>query len=202
MTYGLNVTVAPTEEPIALAEAKSHCGVTSGDTHHDTHLTNDIIAARAHIEAVTNRAIITQTRELILNHFPTGSDPIYIPFVPVQSVSSIYYIDTDGNSTLWASANYSVSTTREPGEIHRAWNESWPSIRSVVDAITITYVAGYGAQAAVPYHLRAAVLLLVKHWFDNRSAVEAGTMKQVPLAVGALLDGLSVGDEFTTYGLS
>lgn len=48
----------------------------------------------------------------------------------------------------------------------------------------MTYVAG---EAAAPAAIKAAILLLVRHWFDNPSAVVVGVIAQeMPLAVQAL----------------
>jgi len=201
MTYGVSVTTDPIEEPIGLAEAKSYCQIAQSITAHDQDLVRSIRAARQFIEATTHRSIITQTRELTIDRFPHGRNYILLPFTPLKSITSIFYIDTEGVSTEWASDKFDVSTSRQPGEVRRAWDENWPTVRPVVDAVTITYVAGYGATSDVPHNLRAAMLLLIEHWFVNRSAVVTGTIATtIPLAVDALLSGLSVGDEFLTYG--
>ena len=44
------------------------------------------------------------------------------------------------------------------------------------------------AAASVPAAIKAAILLLIRHWFDNPSAVQVGQPVQaMPFAVDALL---------------
>jgi uncharacterized phiE125 gp8 family phage protein len=55
--------------------------------------------------------------------------------------------------------------------------------------VKVTWVAGYGATAdAVPPSIRSALLMLVAHLYDNRSAANAGNItSELPFTVAALL---------------
>ncbi len=68
--------------------------------------------------------------------------------------------------------------------------------------ITVRFVCGYlatTAATAVPESLKAAMLLLVGEWFEQRSASPT-TMNS--RAYDALIDKWRTGDEFHTYGRS
>jgi len=179
----------PALEPISLAEAKAHLRVDLADD--DSYLSALIQAARATIEAWEWRSHITQIWELRLDAFPTGSAPIYCPRPPLQSVTSpIEYIDADGLTQSLLAPSYQVDAKSEPGRIKPAYGLVWPSTRpTIVNAVTVTYIAGYGATAAsVPARTRHAIKLLLGLWYEQRVPVVTGTISTViPDTIEALL---------------
>jgi len=184
MMTRLTLSSAPAAEPVSTAEAKTHMRVeTSAD---DTYIATLVVAARRYCEAVQKRAFITQTWKLYLDRFPSV---IRIPKPPLQSVSSIAYLDTNGDSQTLSSSIYTVDTDSEPGIVYEAYNQQWPSTRDVEKAITVTFIAGYGdASTDVPAEVKHAIKLLVAHWYEHREAVADGvTPADVPLTVKSLL---------------
>ena len=77
----------------------------------------------------------------------------------------------------------------KPARLVRRTGVHWTPPGRIANGIEINIAAGYGNGAAnVPETIRRAILLLVAHWFENRAAVEVGTvLRQTPLAVLALL---------------
>jgi uncharacterized phiE125 gp8 family phage protein len=118
-------------------------------------------------------------------------------------VTSIYYIDPDGNSTLWSSTNYVLVKNVEPARIVLAYNCTWPATRYQAQAVTIVYVSGYGASAsAVPQRCIHALKLLIRHWFENRSPVNIGNIvNDVPQSFNDLCEAARVPDDFLSYGI-
>jgi uncharacterized phiE125 gp8 family phage protein len=200
--YGLAVTTAPAIEPITTANAKVHCEIVAADTTHDGYIDMLVQAAREQYELRTNRALINRTLTLKIDSFPTGNDPIYLPWSPLSSVTSITYVDADGATQTWASSNYVVLSTREPGQVVLAYDKQWPAVRYQPQAITIVYVAGYGSAASsVPMRAIHAIKLMVRHWFENRSTVNVGNIvNEVPQAYEALVESARVADDFLSYG--
>lgn len=187
------VIAAPTEEPVTLAEAKKQVEVPSAVAAHDDHLISLIVAAREQLEKDTRRALITQTLELRLHEWPC-TEYVELPKPPLASVTSVTYIDTNGVSQTWDSANYVVDVGYEPGRLYQAYSVSRPSVRCGPGAIKIRYVAGYGDADSVPQRAKQAILLLVGHWFLRREAVIVGTIsKEIEHAYGALVNGLAYG---------
>ena len=136
---------SPTFEPVTLTEAKGQLR-RDDITIDDALITSLIIAARAHIEDVTNRAICTQIFELVLDEWPCG-DVITIPRSPLQSVTSLKYTDSSGTQATWATTNYIVDTDSKPGRVCLAYGVSWPSSTlRPANAIRIRFVAGYGSE--------------------------------------------------------
>lgn len=178
---------APAVEPVTLAEAKLHLRVDSNDE--DVHIAGLITAAREQAESNTRRALITQTWRLTLDAFP---GIIELPRPRLQAVTSVQYVDTGGvMQTLDASA-YQVAGTSEPARILPAYGRNWPATRHQLEAVSITYTAGYGnAGADVPASIRQWMLLYIGALYENREAFRAaervGGVASLPTP---FLDGL------------
>lgn len=180
------LSTAPVVEPVTTTELKAHLRVDGTDE--DTLIASLGVAARQHVEEETRRALVTQTWVLKLDEFPgSGDAEIRLPRPPLQSVTSVQYVDGNGDTQTWSSSLYVVDTADTPGNISLAYGESWPSTRAQKNAVTITYVAGYGAASTVPDALKAAIKLLVGHYYVNREEAVTGTVVARLGAVDALL---------------
>lgn len=188
---GLNhaLVTGPAAEPVTTSEAKLH--LREDGTAQDTVVAALVTAAREAVEQRLGRALISQTWRLKMDAFPASSlEAIRLPLAPLASVSSIAYVDGAGATQTWASSNYVVSTGTLPGEVRLAYDAaSWPVTRDQPEAVTVTYVAGYGASAsAVPGPIKQAILLLVGHYYENRESVVTGTIaSDLPQTVEWLL---------------
>jgi uncharacterized phiE125 gp8 family phage protein len=184
----VRVTLEPQSEPVTLDEAKSQCRLQSGED--DALVESLIIAARRQVEKWEWRSHVTQTVTLKLDRFPCG--PIYLPRPPLQSVTSIVYVDSNGDAQTLAPSAYTVDSHSEPGRIVPAYGEVWPVTQAVPNAVTVVYIAGYGGAAQVPAETRAAIRLLVGHLHENREAVVESArgdgLQEIPLGVDALLN--------------
>lgn len=148
----------------------------------DSLLTTLITVARERVEYVTRRALITQTWDFFFDSW----QEFVLPLPVLQSVTSITYTDVDGASTVWAGTEYTVDTTTYKGRVCLGYGKSYPSVSlHPVTPIAIRAVVGYGL--AVPASIKAAMLLLVGHWYENREATTALDLKYVPMGVDALL---------------
>ena len=179
-------TVAPTVEPITLAEAKLH--LKQDAVEDDALISSLIVAARRHCESRLGQQLVTATYRLTLDCPPCGCE-LELPVPPLQSVTSFQYIDIAGATQTWDSSKYLVDTSRMPGRVYPAWNVPWPNTRGDHNCYTITFVAGYGDAAAVPDTIKAAIKLLVGHWYEHREAASEVSITSIPLAVDSLLAG-------------
>jgi len=176
-------------EVITLAEAKAHLRIPGGVTDDDAYISSLITAAREYAEGYTKRSIGTQTCVYTLDSFPSVID---LPRCPVQSVTSVEYIDEDGATQSVASfqtdLNGSVTAKVKP-----AYDASWPDTRAVLGAVTVTYQAGYGAAGdspdTVPLSIKQALLILVGSFYENReNEIVGAAVSEVPFSVKCLLD--------------
>ena len=170
--------------PVTLQEAKDHLRVDHADE--DALIESLIMAAVDSVEGYTRRAIVTR---LVDVYFDAFSALMEMPLSPLKSVESITYIDADGITQTLADTEYNVYTSRTPGAIGPAYGKTWPSVQCQKDAITVRIQAGYGdAWNTVPPAVRAAILLMIGHLYENREAVIVGqAVNTLPLAVDALL---------------
>ena len=180
----INRATDASSEPVTVAEAKAHLRVETTDD--DTYITTLIKIARKHIEDICGISMISQTWDLWLNHFP---NEIKIPRPPLISVTSITYTDTDGDSQTLATGVYTVDSDSDPGRIYEAYDQSFPSVRSIPKAIKVRFVSGFSATATgVDEDLKHAMLLLIGQWFENREPVVVGTIAaEIPMTVKSLL---------------
>jgi uncharacterized phiE125 gp8 family phage protein len=189
--YALNQSTAPTSHPITLDEARLYCRVT--DDIEDSQIEGYIAGAVRLVEEFTSRQLMTATWDLYCDRFPSGAEPIWLPRSPVQSVTSITYLDSDGVSQTWTSSNYRVDVYSEPARINLEYQIAYPAVRYVNNAIRIRFAAGYTTAALVPAGLKNALLMLIEAMYVRKDDVFSETVQNV-------LMPFVVGDEFTCYG--
>lgn len=180
----LTRTADAATEPVTLVEAKAHLRVTGIDD--DTLIGTLITTARQFVENFTNRALITQTWEWRLDRFYPWT--LIVPMAPLASVTSIQYVDGNGDTQTLALTEYTVDAKSDPARITPAYGKSWPATRYHINAVTITFTAGYGTASAVPSPIKQALLLVLAEMYERREAAIAGApIIEIPLGVKALL---------------
>lgn len=179
---------AATEYSVSLDDAKAHCRVDfDGD---DAYILSLIKVAELMVEKLTWRKLVTSTWKTYYDCFPSV---IELPFGNIQSVSSIEYVDDDGAAQTLSSSLYQTDLVRAPARIKPAYNEDWPSTRDQMNAVSVEYVAGYGAASAVPEALKHAALLLIGHYYENREQVVLGVVpNEVQFTFNALIEPYSL----------
>lgn len=183
----LTMITAPTEEPVSLPEIEGHLRITSEDEK--LTVAGYAMAARQLAEMMSHRALITQTLELALESWPT-CDRIQLPRPPLQAVTWVKYVDSNGVTQTMAADDYLVDTASQPGQVIVGYGKSWPSATlRPGPAITVRYTAGYGTASQVPAIYKQAVLLMIGHFYENREEVTPGNVRlqQAPLAARLLL---------------
>ena len=167
----LKRTVAPTIEPVTVSEQKLHSRMGTDAAEEDSKVANYLAASREMVEVDCRVALCTQTWTLQFDQFPV--DVIEVPIWPLQGISSISYVDTNGATQTWSSSNYIVNTANKPGRITLAYGMSWPVARYQENAITVTFVAGFGAASDVPQIYKQAIRLLAGECVISGEAVGA-----------------------------
>lgn len=178
---------APAEEPISLAEAKLHLRVDGTDE--DTRISTLIVAARERCEHETGRRMITQTREMVLDAFPSSSEAIKLhsDCVMAQSIASVEYLNAAGSWVAFGSSNYALDARSLPGYVFLAVGSAWPTPVDSANAVRLRIVCGYGAASAVPQSLKQWMLLHIGANYRNREAFGAKAADELP---GRFVDGL------------
>lgn len=183
---GLSIVTAPTAEPVTLAETKDHLRVVIAED--DGLIAGYILAARRFVEGQIHRAIVSRVYDYTIDYeWPydeCGMPRIVLPNPPLQAVVSVTYVDGNGATQTLAANQYTVLTDRTKGEIVPAYGVTWPTVRGVVNAITVRFAAGYTDLASpavtgvgVPDELRTAIMLQAEIIYDRnpqqRDSLEA-----------------------------
>lgn len=189
---GLQLTTPPAAEPITLAEAKAHLRIESTFTDDDTLVTSLITAARQMAERAKGCGFIDHTWTMTLPGFPHWWEPsIRLPRGPVQSISSVTYLDQAGVAQTLSPSVYVLEQSESESRISLAYNQCWPIPACQANAVTIVFVVGYGADAtavaAVAENARRAILLLIGDLYRNRESQVIGASVAENPAAQALL---------------
>lgn len=150
---------------VSLPEAKAHLR-TSG-TAQDPMIQDLIQAATEQLERDTNRAIIAGSWKQTQDCFPESGLAIPLYLDHVTSITSIYYLDDDGVSTLLDPANYEYDSGRNAITCLDDDN-GWPETLATTsgrDTVTITFAAGAADSGCVPRLAKQAILLEVGRWY-------------------------------------
>jgi uncharacterized phiE125 gp8 family phage protein len=172
----LTLVVPPADEPLELAFVRDdHLRVSNG-TAEDAYISRLITTTRRAGEKVTRRAWYgPQTWEQAMDRFPCGA--IYVQRPPLIAVASITYLDADGAEQTLAPADYKVSNAGWENRYSRimpAYGKVWPTARCEMDAVVVTFTAGYvnaasPTEAAVPDELTHGQLLMIGELYKQRS---------------------------------
>ncbi len=129
----LTRTLDAASEAISLLDVKNQLRIASSTADHDSF--RDFISAIRHrTETFLQKTLITSTWELKIDAF---CPVIQLPMPPIQSVTTISYVDTDG-----ATQTFTDFQVDAAGRLAPAFSFNWPSTRWQFDAVTITYIAG------------------------------------------------------------
>ena len=158
----LIVSSAPSSEPVTLAETKLYIRVDHNEL--DAAITEMIVAARAAAETFSGKQFLDATYVYKVNGFPHSAlvdSRLLLPRTPVDSVSSVTYLDTNGDSQTLATSVYEVDTSSLPGRIRLKVDQTWPNTQLHPEVVTITFVAGYGTASDVPGAIKLAIKMIV-----------------------------------------
>lgn len=191
----------PTFLAVDVDEAKAQMRVDHNDD--DLLITSLVRSATIHVEDNTGRQFNPTTYRLTRDRFPTEERAVIeLAACPVVSVTSVKYLDGNGNLQTLDPSAYEVDTDSEPGRIVPAYGTNWPIARFTINAVRVEFVAGYSAadateqaqHAAIPENARRLILLIATHWYENPAAVLTGTIsKEIELAYQSLLWDLKWG---------
>jgi hypothetical protein len=216
VAYSLTVKTAPTIEPVTLDEMKLHLRVDFNDD--DSLITTMIKSARHNIESKYYVTYISQSLVLGLDRFiqPGTTVPSYgYPMMglygwgpgigpwgwmtptwsaidlrpPVQSITSITYVDPSGNTQTLASSGYTLATGT-PGRVFPAINKIWPATAvGIPGAVSIEFISGVATADLVPDDWKEAIKLAVGSTYENREQTVIGT-RLVAITLPDGIDGL------------
>ena len=165
------VITPPAELPVTLASAISAARADGAGL--DDEVEQAVRTYTADAESETQRAIIEQTLQVVMDRFPPV---IELPRPRLLSVVHLKFIDQTGQQQTLDPQDYTVDTNSEPGRLLPAPGKAWPPTAARIGAVEIQYKAGYGSTPAdVPDSVKGFILRRVAEQFGQLSASMAAT---------------------------
>lgn len=150
-------------------------------------------AAREYAEGVTGLFLAVRTVEKTFDRFPYCRS-LVLDGSPVRSIESIEYVDADGVEQELDPLLYTFNDYVTPPRIDLNFEQSWPDMRCGPNAVKVRYVVGYGTIAdtpvdvlALPKDVRAAMLLTMAHFLENKEDSAPVALESIPNGTHALL---------------
>lgn len=191
---GVVYATTATEYPVTIEQLKLDAHVDGNDE--DEALETKVAAATRLAQKKIDRQFCTATMRLTLDEFPcvTRHNPdasIRVPRPPLVSVT-VGYVSSDGTTATMPSSDYTVDTASEPGRITPRYGTVWPTARTQPNAVTVTFVAGYGSASAVPDSIKQWILAHAAASYRHRELVSEDEMNTLGF-LDSLLDCESYG---------
>lgn len=169
MYTSYNITTPNADLPVTIDAAKMHLRM-DDLSHEDTVIQSMVMSAASHVEKQYGMALLTQTVTEYWSAFPClDSEPMVLRIQPVQSVTSVQYIDTDGLTQTWDTDEWTYGGYNGATFIVPLPDYTWPVTWAVPNAVTVTYEAGFGdTPDSVPPAVAHAIKFMVADMFERR----------------------------------
>ena len=134
----LSPYIQPVDTPVSPDAAKLHQRISISTD--DELIKIQLAAAASWCEKYEGQSYMMKSFKGYLDHFP---NEIIMPYPPLVTVSSIQYVDSNGDTQTLASSVYTVDADSFPARIYLAYGQSWPVTQGIPKAVTITFTTGY-----------------------------------------------------------
>jgi uncharacterized phiE125 gp8 family phage protein len=184
----LIVVTPPAFEAVTLDELKDDRRIEVSDEDADLARRRETVTKA--IEDHTSRSFALRTLKLLLDRFPVRcGGVIRPPRPPLVDVVTLKYYDVNNVLQTLDPALYEVDAASEPGRIQPAYLSSWPSTYTRMNAVEITYRAGFATRGEIPPRVRSAIVLGVADSNEQREITITGTIvDQLPALQEMLAD--------------
>lgn len=193
---GFKTITAPTVEPIPIADCRQHLRLdldgdlaseTDVDEAEDALILGYLGAAREFAEGVLGVYLAPRTVEFTLDSFPCRR---WFPLEPgpIRTIEAITYVDADGIEQDLLSSDFVIDDYKTPTTVVSARTAPpWPAVRCAPNAVKVLAIVGYGSISdtppdvlPLPKDIRAALLLILAHLYENREDSTAVAMETIP----------------------
>jgi len=161
------LVTGPLLPAVNLAEIKLHLRVEDDDR--DLIIQDLIDAAIADYDGFSgglNRCLVNQTWAEKMDYL--SAIRIQLTLYPVSSITSVTYYDTNNAVQTLSPSVYRLQNQNAAAYLELVDGQDWPTVYDRDDAVTITYVCGYGASPSdVPANIRAAIKLHVEAHYES-----------------------------------
>lgn len=160
----------PEVEPVSVAEAKTHLGISPDVAEHDEYILGLISAARIAAESRLNMTLVaTQWQAVRAGWWYCSCEGAEVPYPPLlvdqDHPVEVRYKDRDGQVQFVDADDIRTDTDEFPGRLRVLSQISGGCCESVA---TVTWWAGVVNPQDVPSPIRTAILRMVARMFGNR----------------------------------
>jgi len=182
------VTTPPAAQPVTLEQAKLWLKV---DTDDDDDLIESLIsAATDYCQQYEGRAYVEQEISAFWDNFKPY---LYLPVAPVLTVESVHYRDRDEEWQEVSENYYILRNDVEPSYLEFDLTGLTYVLSYRPNRIRVVFTAGYRYSeeeswaGTIPDRVKAAMCLLISHWYEHRLATCEQALKEIPIGVKSLL---------------
>lgn len=162
--------------PVTLSEAKDHLRISTNDL--DAEVQAALEAAVEFCEVAVGRSLrVTHTVVQTCETWPAWT--WQLSRQPVKAITSLQYYDANGALQTVASSNYRLIANGDAAAFLELDDDFVkPTVDDRLDAVQVTYTAGYASVATVPALAKHAIKLVLSELFgdlDERQMAAART---------------------------
>jgi uncharacterized phiE125 gp8 family phage protein len=183
------IIAQPNAEPVTLAEVKARLRMTA--TADDALISSLIPTARTFAEKICGYSLASKAYTYSTRGFPWPHISIRLPVPPVSAVTSVTYLDCEGNIQTWDPSEYMIGLTQIPAVIRPRPGFIYPETlhEPDIDAVFIQFQAGpaTGALGLDFSTIYEAIRQLTIHFYTHPEAVNSEDLKEMPLGIQANL---------------
>lgn len=176
------MVTAPAVEPVTVDEIKEHCVI--GNDDDNSILRRLVKVARMGGETFIEHQFVTATRETTWDSWGVSSD-IELPYPPLQSVTSVTYVDDDDVLRTISTDDYEVVTAGIVGFVRPV--DEWPTGKT----LTVRYVCGWplvDGEPTTPEDIRHWIMVRVADLYEHRESFIVG--QPINVIPSNFVDGL------------
>lgn len=178
----------PASGPVlSVADLRDHLNIDFNDD--DQYIESLISAATDRLDGIRsplNVALVSQTWRQDFDRF---SAIMRLPLGPVSAITEVGYLDASHDAQVVDNSNYYLLTDQVGPYVEFDDDFSFPTISTRSAAVSIKFVAGFGAAAAVPETYKHMIKMTVAHWYEHREAVVVGdNAVPLPMSVQSMFE--------------
>lgn len=159
----LNRITDATSEPVTLGDVKASLILAGADD--DALINGYIKTARQLVENFAHISLLAQTWELSIPLSALTTPIIGLPRPPIQSITSVKYVDTSGVEHEFNKDGYFADAPNECVRLKNGYG--W--VTEDVAYYKIQYVAGYATVGVIADGFKRAIVLTAHHLYEHRN---------------------------------
>jgi len=183
------IVTEPSREPLTVDNAKDYLRIDESFNDDNAMILMHIAAARERFQEATGQVLVPTEFQAAFDNWP-DDNVIRLFKVPLLSVTGITYYDTQGNEQTLSADDLHIDAVSKPARLVPVAGR-WPSVDGRPGGIKLRFTSGY-ADGKVPKFIKHALLLMVGHFYDNRTEVTPEQLNVMPRGVDSVIEMYSV----------